>query len=175
MFKMTRFLAGATGLAALAAAAPSSAQYYGYQYGYQANPYAYQSNRYGQQQYGYGNQYGYNNNYAMNTNAATQQCNAAVQSRLYNRSGIGGILGAVLGANTQGRVLGVTQIVPRQGYMRLKGLASSGRMAYNNYGPYGVGAYGGLGYNTASQADLSFNCDVDYNGYVRNVDIHRRY
>ena len=30
--------------------------------------------------------------------------------------------------------------------MRVRGLASSGRYAYNSYGPYGVGAYGALGY-----------------------------
>jgi hypothetical protein len=41
------------------------------------------------------------------------------------------------------------------------------------YGPYGVGAYGALGY--ASQPDLSFSCTVDYRGYVRDVDINRRY
>ena len=33
---------------------------------------------------------------------AAQQCSAAVQNRLYNRTSIGGILGAVLGANTTG-------------------------------------------------------------------------
>jgi len=40
------------------------------------------------------------------------------------------------------------------------------------YGAYGVGAYGALGYG---QPDLSFKCDVDYRGYVRDVDINRRY
>jgi hypothetical protein len=91
------------------------------------------------------------------------------------RSGIGGILGAVLGANTQGRVLSVTQVAPRyNGMIRVRGLASSGRMAYNGYGPYGVGAYGALGYGYANAADLRFRCDVDFNGYVRDVDIMRR-
>ena len=112
----------------------------------------------------------------MNTNAAAQQCSAAVQSRLYNRTSIGGILGAVLGANTTGRVVSVTQVSPRgNGMIRVRGLASSGRYAYNDYGPYGVGAYGALGYGSANQADLSFRCDVDFRGYVRNVDINRRY
>ena len=158
MTYMNRLLAGAAGLAAFAAAAPAGAQYYGYQgYSYGAP---------------YGNAYGY----GMNTNAAAQQCSAAVQQRLYNRSSIGGILGAVLGANTTGRVVSITQVQPRNnGLIRVRGLASSGRMAYNNYGPYGVGAYGGLGYGYANQADLSFRCDVDFRGYVRNVDINRRY
>jgi hypothetical protein len=172
MTMFTKILAGGAGLAALAAAAPSAAQYpYGYTnpYGY-SNPYAY-GNQYGSQ---YGNQYG--NQYAyggVNTNVAAQQCTAAVQQRLYNRSSIGGILGAVLGANTaSGRVVSITRVTPRSnGTVRVSGLASSGRMA--GYGPYGVGAYGALGYGSA--ADLSFKCDVDYRGYVRNVSINRRY
>ena len=161
----TKLLACAAGIAALGAAVPASAQYYaqpGYAYGapYGGAP--------------YGNAYGYNA-YG-NTNAAAQQCSAAVQQRLYNRQSIGSILGAVLGANTSGRVLSVTQVNPRpNGTVRVRGLASSGRMAYNGYGPYGVGAYGALGYNSAQSADLSFRCDVDMRGYVRNVDINRRY
>lgn len=156
MTLMTKILAGGAGLAALAAAAPAAAQY-GYPYGYG---------------YGYANQYGA---YGVNTNVAVQQCNAAVQNRLYSRSSIGGILGAVLGANTTGRVLSVTQVRPmRNGMVRVRGLASSGRMAYNPYGAYGVGAYGALGYGYAQAADLSFKCDVDFRGYVRDVDIMRR-
>lgn len=150
-----------TGIAAIAAAAPASAQYYGYaqRYGY-AQP------------YGYGQQYGY----AMNTNVAASQCTAAVQNRLYNRSSIGGILGVILGGNTTGRVVSVTQVSPRSnGLVRVRGLASSGRYAYNGYGPYGVGAYGAMGYGYANQADLSFRCDVAPNGAVYSVDINRRY
>jgi len=155
---MTKLLAGAAGLAAFAATAPANAQYYGYR-----------GDSYGAP---YGNAYGY----GMNTNAAAQQCSAAVQQRLYNRTSISGILGAVLGANTTGQVLSITQVSPRNnGMIRVRGLASSGRYAYNGYGPYGVGAYGALGYGSANQADLSFRCDVDFRGYVRNVDINRRY
>ena len=155
---MSKFLIAGTGLAALAAAAPSAAQYgYAYPRGYSA--------------YGYAQPYAYGANSAV----ATQRCTAAVQNRLYNRSGIGGILGAVLGANTTGRVVAVTDVRPRgDGMVRVRGLASSGRVAYNNYGPYGSGAYGALGYGYAQAADLSFRCDVDYRGYVRNVDINRR-
>jgi hypothetical protein len=155
------------GCAALAAAAPAAAQY---GYAPYAQPYA--------QPYGYAQPYAQPYGYApaVNTNAAVQQCSAAVQNRLYNRSSVGGILGAVLGANTTGRVLSVTQVAPRNnGTVRIRGLASSGRYASNGYGPYGVGAYGALGYNSASAADLTFKCDVDYRGYVRNVDINRRY
>ena len=161
---MTKLLAGAAGMAALAAATPANAQYYGnrgYSYG---SPYGNP----------YGNAYGYG--YGMNTNAAAQQCTAAVQQRLYNRTSIGGILGAFLGANTSGRVLSITQVNPRSnGTIRVRGLASSGRYASNNYGPYGAGAYGALGYGYNNSADLSFRCDVAPNGAIYNVDINRRY
>jgi len=155
---MTKLLAGAAGLSAFAATAPANAQYYG-------NP-----------GYSYGAPYGNAYGYGMNTNVAAQQCTAAVQQRLYNRTSISGILGAVLGANTTGQVLSITQVSPRNdGMIRVRGLASSGRHAYNNYGPYGVGAYGALGYGANNSADLSFRCDVTPNGQIYNVDIHRRY
>ncbi|HVM23408.1 MAG TPA: hypothetical protein VM308_08955 [Sphingomicrobium sp.] len=164
MFKT--MLAAGAGLAAFAAAAPAAAQY-----GY--NPYTY--NPYAQNPYSY-SQYGYSP-YGMNTSLAVQQCNAAVQSRLQSRQSLGSILGTLIGVPMapQARVLSVTEVRPRNSTtMRVRGLATSGRHAYNPYGAYGVGAYGALGYNYASQADLSFRCDVDYRGYVRSVDINRR-
>jgi hypothetical protein len=147
---MMKILAGGAGLAALAAAAPATAQFY---------PYA------------YGSPYGYASPYAYNATAmASQRCAAAVQSRLSRRVGVAGILGAVLGAPaTTGRVLSVTQVVPRSSTVRVRGIASSGRLAYS---PYGVGMYGSLG--AAYAPDLSFKCDVDYRGYIRDVDIMRR-
>ena len=152
---MMKLFAGAAGLAAIAAAAPAAAQW-----GY-ANPYANP----------YGNAFGYNQNLAA---MATQQCSAAVQNRLHRRSSnnVTGVVGALLGVNTMstGRVLAVTQVIPRGSTVRVRGLATSGRST--GYGPYGVGAYGALGY--AHQPDLSFKCDVDYRGFVRDVDINRR-
>src|SRR5438309_10987994 len=164
--------------AAMAAAAPAAAQYYGNRYssyGY-SQPYA-QSYSYSQPYaQTYSRSYGYAQPYAVNTGVAAQQCSSAVQNRLYNRSSIGGILGAVLGTNTSGRVLSVTQVSPRSnGMVRVRGLASSGRYASNGYGPYGVGAYGAAGYGYANQADLSFRCDVGMNGAVYSVSINRRY
>ena len=167
MKTITKFLAGTAGLAALAAATPAAAQYYN---GYYGNSY---SNGYYNNGYGY-NGYGYNG-YAVNTAAAAQQCTAAVQNRLYNRISIGSILGSLVGLNTNNaRVLSITAERPTRYGVRIDGLASSGRMAYNNYGAYGVGAYGALGYGYAQQADLSFSCRTDANGYVRSVNIHRR-
>src|SRR5436309_8525998 len=89
--------------AAVATAAPAAAQYYGNQYsgyGY-SQPYA-QTYGYTQPYSGYAQPYGYARTYAVNTGVAAQQCSSAVQSRLYNRSSIGGILGAVLGTSTTG-------------------------------------------------------------------------
>ena len=158
MTMFTKLFAGAAGLAAIAAAAPAAAQYaypqYGYQYG--ASPYA-----------PYGNAYGYQSNM---TNVAVQRCTAAVQQRLSTRVGIAGILGSVLGAPVAtGRVLSITQVNPRSNTVRVRGLANSGRYAYN---PYGYGAYGALG--SAYVPDLSFSCDVDYRGRIRDIDFNRR-
>jgi hypothetical protein len=148
MITFTKILAGSAGLAALATAAPAAAQYYGAPYG---------------------NAYGYNNNV---TNMAAQRCAAAVQSRLHSRTNAGGLLGAILGVNTatSGRVLNVTQVTPRRNNVVVRGLATSGRNM--GYGQYGYGAYGAAGY--AYQPDLSFRCSVDYNGYIRDVDVNRR-
>jgi hypothetical protein len=146
---MTKILGLGAGLAAITAAAPAAAQY-----GY--SPYG----------------YGYNNYaYGMNTSVAAQQCTAAVQNRLYSRTGLSGIIGSLIGVSSaQPRVLSITRVTPNYSYTRVRGLATSGRsMAYS---PYGVGYYGALGYQYA--ADLSFKCDVDRFGRVRDVDIYRR-
>ena len=145
MTSMIKMMALGGSFAAIAAATPATAQYY---------------------PYGYGN-YGYNNNV---TATAAQQCQAEVQNRLSYRNNTG-ILGALLGTSTSGRVIGVTQVTPRRNFVKVRGVASTGRMAYN---PYGAGYYGTLGANYALQPDLSFSCDVDYRGFVRDVDINRR-
>lgn len=151
---MIKSLALGAGFAALVAASPAAAQYY--------------------PSYGapYGNAYGYHSQHA--TNMAAQQCAAAVQQRLSVRnSGSTGILGTLFGVRnySNARVLSVTQVVPRAQTVRVRGVASSGRLAYN---PYGVGAYGMLGSNYGQAADLNFRCSVDYRGFVRDVDITRR-
>ena len=154
MFGVKKILVAGAGVAALAGAAtPAAAQYYYSQPRY-ASPYG---NAYG---------YGYNN---ASTQAAAQRCSAAVQQRLSTRTGVAGILGAVFGARTVGgRVLQVTQVNPNRSSIRVRGLASSG----TNMGAYGYGAYGA--YGMAYQPDLSFKCDVDYRGYIRDIDINRR-
>lgn len=152
MTMVKKMLAGGVAVAALAAAAPASAQY-AYPYGY----------NYGQ---GYGTPYGYGHM----TQIATQQCTAAVQNRLATRTGLSGLIGSLLGvAAASPRVLSITDVDTRRSSVRVRGLASSGRYAQN---PYGYGYYGALGAGYA--ADLRFRCDVDYRGFVRNVDISRR-
>jgi hypothetical protein len=147
MTLMMKLLAGGAGLAAFAAAAPATAQYYP----------------------NYGYNYGYNNRYTA-TQMASSRCTAAVQARMNNR-GRTGILGALFGINTRtsGRVLSVSRVNPNRNAVRVTGYATSGRYAYNRYG---YGAYGTLGANYTP--DLRFRCDVDYRGYVRDVDIMRR-
>ena len=104
-------LALGAGFAALAAATPASAQYY--------------------PNYGY-NQYGYTGyNYQANaTNMAAQRCTAAVQQRLSMR-GRTGIIEQLFGINTHNnaRVLSVSQVTPRRQNVRVRGFASSGRLA----------------------------------------------
>lgn len=145
MRMMAKILAGCAGLAAFATAVPASAQNY------------------------YGNNYYGNNYYGHNaTQFAAERCAAAVQNRLSMRTsnGLLGVLG--IGTRSQGRVVGITQIVPRAQTVRVRGLATS-----NAYGAYGMGAYGMLG-SAYARPDLSFRCTVDYRGYVRDIDINRR-
>ena len=96
-----------------------------------------------------------------------------MQNQLSYRDNRGGILGALLGINnySNARVLSITRVNPNRNRIRVRGVATSGRLAYN---PYGVGAYGMLGSNYALRPDLSFRCEVDYRGFVRDVDIDRR-
>ena len=145
MTLMIKLLAGGAGFAALASAAPAAAQYYP--------------------------SYGYNTRVNA-TQMAASRCTSAVQARLNNR-GSGGILGALFGLNNgfSGRVLNVSRVDPNRNTVRVTGYATSGRYAYNRYG-YGIGAYGTLGANYTP--DLRYRCDVDYRGYVRDVDIMRR-
>lgn len=186
---------GAAGIAALTlASAPAEAQYPGYGYPYGGSPYG---NTYGNYQYGYptnvigqvlqqmlnpyGN-FGYGGGGRVNPQVAINQCTAAVQQRLSygNRGGYGGYGGGYNpygynNAYSAGRIVGINRVEQRSAtILRVRGYASSGMSAYGGYGGYG-GGYGGYGaYGAAGAPDLSFKCDVDYRGYVRDVDINRR-
>ncbi len=188
MKALKTFAIGGVGLAALAiASTPAAAQYYGgTPYGY--GQYGYSTNIIGQvlqsilNPYGQFNYRGYG---ATNPQVAVNQCTNAVQQRLsYQYRGYGGYgYGSGYGYNNpygytnaygNARILGISSVRQRSSTtLRVSGYATSG-MAYNNYNPYGYGAYGSLGYGYQQPADLSFRCDVDYRGYVRNIDINRR-
>lgn len=172
---------GAAGIAALVGASAPAAAQYGYpSYGY--GQYGYSTNVIGQvlqsilNPYG---QFGYSGYGRVNPQVAVNQCTAAVQQRLaYSHRAGYGYNGynsyspyGYTNAYSNARILGITRVDQRSATtLRVRGYATSGM----NYGPYGSGAYGALGYGYSQPADLSFKCDVDYRGYVRDVDINRR-
>ena len=193
----TKMLAGATGLAALVGfAAPAAAQYYPPQgYGYPGYGYGNNNNVVGAiigqvlgyGRYPYGN-YGYNQ-YG-NQGAAIDQCARAVEARLnghrggyygygnvpyggsYGGYGYGNPYGGGYGYNQGyggGRVLGVTRVDRKSYGLKVHGVASSG---FRGYEGYGRGGYGSYGYGQG--ADLSWNCEVRYDGRIRDIDVKRR-
>jgi hypothetical protein len=190
MKALTMVLAGGIGLAALASAAPAAAQYYpgdpGYGYpqpGYGAPGYGYNNNVVGQVigqilgygRYPYGN-YGYNS-YG-NQSAAIDQCARAVEARLngyrgyygYGNVPYGGYGGyGYNGYNAGARVQGITRVDPKSYGLKVRGVASSGYQGYEGYGRRGYGSYG---YNAG--ADLSWSCEVRYDGRIRDIDVSRR-
>ena len=189
MSAMTKFLAGAAGLAALVGfAAPAAAQYYP---GYPGSGYGNNNvvgaiigqvlgnSRYGNYPYGnYGyNQYGnYGYNQYGNQNIAVDQCARAVEARIGgNRGGYYGYgnvpYGGGYGYNQGygGPVLGITKVDRKNYGMKVHGVASSG---YRGYDGYGRGGYGNYGYNAG--ADLSWNCEVRYDGRIRDINVKRR-
>ncbi|MEO7365852.1 MAG: hypothetical protein ABIW03_05995 [Sphingomicrobium sp.] len=187
MKAVSKILAGGVAIAALASAAPAAAQYYpGYGSGGYGSGGNVISQVLNQVLGGYG-QNGYNSN----TRYAVQQCAAAVEQRINGRnngyggyggnSGYGGYGGYGAGYGSYGgyagggRVLGITHAdVHSGGRVKVKGVASSGmNSGYGGYGGYsGYGGYGG-GYGAQSQADLRFNCTVDYRGYISQLEIDR--
>ena len=186
MKAVMKILAGGVGLAALASAAPAAAQYYpGYG----------QPNVLGQvlnQVLGGG--YG---GYGINPQVAVQRCAAAVEQRINQRyrsaytpyGGYGGYGGYNNGyAQGGARVLGVTSVERRSSNgLRVRGVATAngyatgyspyggyGQGGYGGYGGYGQGGYGGYGgYAPQQTAELSFKCNVDYRGYITDVDLDR--
>jgi hypothetical protein len=135
-------------------------------------------------QYPYGN-YGYNQ-YA-NQSTAIDQCARAVDARLngyrggyygygnmpYGNQGYGNQgYGSQYGYNqgyAGGRVQGITRVDRKNYGLKVFGVASSG---YRGYQGYGNNRYGTYGYGAG--ADLSWNCEVRYDGRVRDIDINRR-
>ena len=183
MKAVTKILLGGAGIAALATAAPAAAQYYPDPYGYGGGPGAAVGQVINQvlgQGYGYGGQGYYG---GRNSQMAVERCSAAVTQRINVQygaryGGYGGYGGGYGGGYSpyggynnyghgQGRVLSITRVEPRSyGTMRVRGYATTG--LNSAYSPYG--AYGGY---TQQPADLKFKCDVDYRGYIRDIDLDR--
>lgn len=183
----TKLLTGAAGLAAIAGfATPAAAQYYpgyGYGNGYNNNIVGAIINsvtgNYGR--YPYGN-YGYNQ-YA-NQSSAVDQCARAVEARLNGGNGYYGYGNMPYGGYNNGyrnngygynngygggRVQGITRVDRKSYGLKVHGVASSGYRGYDGYGRQGYGNYG-----YSAGADLSFNCEVRYDGRIRDIDINRR-
>lgn len=152
-------LAGGAGLAALAASAPAAAQYYPYGGGNVVGQVLGQVLGGGYGGYGYG--------YGANSQMAVNQCSAAVADRInrqygaYNRGYGYGYNGYGAGG---ARVVAITSVEPRSsGKMRVRGIATT-----NAYGA-GYGGYNGY----ANGGELAFKCNVDYRGYITDIDLDR--
>ena len=176
MLAVSKFLTGAAGVAlAAGAAAPASAQYYPQQ-GYGSNPVGQVINQIlGYGRYPYGN-YGYNQYGGQRV--AIDQCARAVESRLsgyrggyYGYGNVGRGYGNQYGYNQAagGRVQGVTRVERKNYGLKVWGVATSG---YRGYQGYGRSGYGNYGYGAG--ADLKWDCEVRYDGRIRDLDINRR-
>ena len=194
-----KILTGAAGLAAaVGLATPAFAQYYP-QPSYPQQGYPQQG--YPQPGYGYGNQnpvgtivnsilgygrypygnYGYNQ-YG-NQSAAIDQCARAVDARLNGYRGYYGYRNVPYGGYGQygygnqygynqyggGRVQGITRVERKSYGLKVWGVATSGYRGYEGYNRRGYGTYG-----YSNGADLSFDCEVRYDGRIRDIDIKRR-
>jgi hypothetical protein len=179
--KIVNFLAGAAALGAVAA--PAAAQYYPQQQPY-AQPY---QQTYPQQAYpgtAYGQGYGYNqgngnvvtdiidsllgNRYSVTDRQAVRQCASAAMAQAGQRYG---------GYNRGGmRVTSISGVERRGNGVRVSGMMSTGY----------AGQYGNRDDNRdrdqnrayAGAGDISFRCNVAYNGQVSNIRIgggYRRY
>ena len=125
----------------------------------------------------YGNQYG--SQYGYNQNMAVDQCARAVEARLNGGNGYYGYGNVPYGGGYNGygynqryaggRVQGITKIDRKSYGLKVHGVASSGYRGYQGYGQPGYGNYGyGAG------ADLSWNCEIRYDGRIRDIDVNRR-
>jgi len=179
---MTIFAKTLVAAAAIAAtAAPAAGQYYPPPYQQPYPPQQYPQQPYPQQQYPYS---GYpqnqsvigqiidgliGNRYNVTDRQAIRSCGyAAMQRAQAQYGGYGNPYGQYnqnnpYGQSYQGypgymRIVGINDVERRSGGLRVRGLIDSGM--YRNRGRV---------------ADLTFRCDVNYNGYVTRVRIERNY
>ena len=101
--------------------------------------------------------------------------------RAQNQNWNGGYPQGYPGYNSNLRVMAITDVERRSSSVRVRGTLGRhyGNQPYGNQ-PYGNqpydprNGYYGNGYGNG-RADLSFRCDVDYAGYVRNVRVEPLY
>jgi hypothetical protein len=158
-------LAGAAGLAGMGTV-PAQAQYYpppqqprgigeaiiGQVLGYGRYPYGnYGYERYGNERYG------------------IDRCARAVEQRLngYRQNWYQG--NRFYRHRNSGRVEGITRVERKNNGIKVWGVASSG---YGGYDGWNRPGYGNYGYSAG--ADLRWECRVERNGRIRDIDIKRR-
>ena len=191
MHSYTRYFAAAAAIGALAAPAAAQSSYPYQSYPVQQVPqpypgqpgYGYQQQAFPQQAYGYGQQgYAQNpvgqvidsllgNRYNVTDRQAVSQCASAAMTQAaaqysnnYNRGY--GNNGYGHGYNGHMRVTSITDVQRRNNGLRVSGLMSSG------YGGRYANQYGYQNGN-AAYGDVSFRCNVAYNGAVTNIRIGR--
>src|SRR6478672_3830181 len=182
----TKYLAAAAAIGAVAA--PAAAQYaqYGYQQPYPQQTYpGYAQPAYGYGQQGYGQAYAQNpvgaivdqllgNRYNVTDRQAVSQCATAAMAQASAQYG-GGYNNAY-GNNGYGnngyhrgpsnlRVTSITDVQRRGNGLRVTGLMSAG----DSYGYGGQYGYQNRGY---ANHQVSFRCNVAYNGVVTNIRVN---
>jgi hypothetical protein len=197
---MARFakIIAAAGLAATAAA-PAAAQYQQQypqpypQQGYPQQTYpqqtypqqGYPQQGYPQQGYGYDQQYGSNQNvvgaiidslignrYNVSDRQAIHRCAEAAMQRAQGQNWGGNGWQPYPGYNNYLRVTAITDVQRRSSSVRVRGELGRGR--YGNQ-PYDPRYSNDLRYGGGGRGEVRFRCDVDYNGYVKNVRLEPLY
>ena len=179
MTMRTHYLAAAAAIGAIAAPAAAQTAYPGYPQQYPQYQQSYPG--YAQPAYGYNQGYAQNpvgqiidqllgNRYNVNDRQAVSQCaSAAITQAAVQYGGYGyGNHGYGNGHNAANgmRVTSITDVQRRNNGLRVSGLMSSG---YGGYGGYDhQHGYQNGGYATG---DLTFRCNVAYNGAVTNIRI----
>ncbi len=161
---------------------PEQPQYPQQQYPQQQYPQQQYPQQYPQQGYGYEQGYGstqdaigaiidslIGNRYNVSDRQAIHQCAYAAIQRAHGQ--YGGAYGQPYsGYNGSLRVTSITDVERRSNGVRVRGT-----LGHGGYGNQPYDQRYGYGYGGYARAYMSFRCDVDYRGYVRNVRLEPVY
>jgi hypothetical protein len=114
------------------------------------------------------------NRYNVSDRQAIRQCASAVMQRAQSGYGGypgGGYSGSGYGGYNSMRVTSITDVERRSNGVRVRGTLGNNRFESRPYDP----RYPNGGADRYGRGSLSFRCDVDYRGYVRNVRVEPRY